>query len=39
MFQTTNQVYAGVGFYVSIFHITQLLGILHLQQIWEGDVK
>ena len=25
---------AGVGFYVPIFHITQLLGIFHLQQIF-----
>ena len=24
---------------VPMFHITQLLGIFHLQQIWEGDVK
>ena len=33
-------VISGVGFYVPMFHITQLpRGIFHLQQIWEGDVK
>ena len=31
--------YPGVGFYVPMFHITQLLGRFHLQQIFEGHVQ